>query len=825
MALNVLCLEMRRYLGGLMFVRSLLVLSLPSLMSCSLFFGFLGNQEECAASACSDDGRFSFFCQQGNLFTIDCGDNGCNVETGQCNQTCGDGFLQPLLGEVCDDENNAGGDGCRADCLGVEVCGDGLVDALENCDDGNNIDNDGCDADCSAPEVVQVEAGFGHSCALLDSGAVRCWGNNEFGQLGYGNTNVIGDDEFPFVAGDVNVGGRVTQISAGGEHTCALLETGNIRCWGNNNQGQLGYGNLTNIGDDDLPFVAGDVNVGAPVAHVSAGFLHTCALLDSGEVRCWGSGGSGQLGYGNVNNIGDTEEPASIGVVNVGGVVTQISAGGSHTCALLETGNIRCWGFNLFGELGYGNTNNIGDNETPASAGDVELGGAAFQISTGGNHSCAVLDTGNIRCWGVAGAGKLGYGNTNDIGDDETPASAGDINVGGSVFQIAAGAVHTCALLEEGKVRCWGQGFEGSLGYGNTTDIGDNELPFVAGDVNLGEPIAQLSADVHSCALLTNGSVRCWGRGLFGVLGYGDEDNIGDDEPPADIGNVPLFVPVCSDGNITFSTGEDCDDENLSNGDGCSSVCQVEPGFTCLGEPSSCRPIVCGDGLVDAPERCDDGNNNENDGCSSVCQIESGVACIGEPSVCHSIVCGDGFSDAAEQCDDGNLIDDDGCSSTCQLEGFGLDCLAGQTLVQLSSTDVPKAIPDNNQTGVTSFINVADNRSVRRVIVQIGNLTHTFDGDLRILLLSPNNTEVLLFDTRGGGGDNLIDALFDDACIAANGSVAGGSAPFTGCFAPESVLSVFNNQSANGQWRLKLVDTAVADTGTLNAWTLGLCVQ
>jgi cysteine-rich repeat protein len=239
----------------------------------------------------------------------------------------------------------------------------------------------------------------------------------------------------------------------------------------------------------------------------------------------------------------------------------------------------------------------------------------------------------------------------------------------------------------------------------------------------------------------------------------------------------------------------------------------------------SLTPTVCGDGVIAPGEQCDDINTAGGDGCSAGCQLEGGFACIGEPSVCHPIICGDGLIDGAEQCDDGNTLDEDGCSSICQIEGSGLDCPANQTLLQIASTDVPKAIPDDNPAGVVSVVNIADNRSVRRVIVQIGDLTHTFDGDLRLSLLSPNNTEALLFDNRGSGGDNLVNTLFDDACTTVDGPISSGAAPFTGCFAPESVLSVLNTQPANGQWRLKLVDTAVADTGTLNAWTLGLCVQ
>src|SRR5690606_21213234 len=160
------------------------------------------------------------------------------------------------------------------------------------------------------------------------------------------------------------------------------------------------------------------------------------------------------LGYGNTNNIGDDEHPATAGDVNLGGDVTQLAADSDHTCAVLKGGWVRCWGSNAFGRLGYGNTNDIGDDEAPASAGDVNVGGPVTQLVAGARHTCALLENGRVRCWGEGSGGSLGYGNTNTIGDDEHPATAGDVDVGGTVIQLAAGGWHTCALLENRRVRC-----------------------------------------------------------------------------------------------------------------------------------------------------------------------------------------------------------------------------------------------------------------------------------------------------------------------------------------------------------------------------------
>ncbi|MEM1269662.1 MAG: T9SS type A sorting domain-containing protein, partial [Bacteroidota bacterium] len=191
--------------------------------------------------------------------------------------------------------------------------------------------------------------------------------------------------------------------------------------------GRLGYGNQNDIGNNESPFTAGDVSVGAAVSQVSAGAAHTCALTSGGSVRCWGQGDNGRLGYGNQNDIGDNESPSSAGNVNVGTTVAQISTGASHTCAVTTAGGLRCWGDNFFGELGYANQDDIGDNESPLTAGDVNVGTTVTQVTAGSNFTCALTSAGQVRCWGAGGSGRLGYGNTNNIGDDEAPATAGDV--------------------------------------------------------------------------------------------------------------------------------------------------------------------------------------------------------------------------------------------------------------------------------------------------------------------------------------------------------------------------------------------------------------
>ncbi|ACY19173.1 RCC1 domain-containing protein [Haliangium ochraceum] len=294
-------------------------------------------------------------------------------------------------------------------------------------------------------KAVQISSRDGHTCALLEAGEVVCWGRSEGGALGYpsspedGQFLIVGDDETPADVGPVEIGGTAIQVAVGAKHTCAVLDTGKLRCWGKGDFGQLGYGNTDDIGDQDTPASAGDVPVGGDVIQVAAGGSHTCALLSDGTIKCWGRGNEGQLGYG-VTSFGSNEQagdeigdtPAELGTVDVGGTATQIVAGGKHTCALLDTGSVVCWGDDSGrGILGYAIPNLIvGDDETPASVGAVSLGGTATSIAAGGFHNCALLTSGALSCWGYNQAGQLGYGNTDTVGDTEAPADVGNVALG-----------------------------------------------------------------------------------------------------------------------------------------------------------------------------------------------------------------------------------------------------------------------------------------------------------------------------------------------------------------------------------------------------------
>ncbi|MFP5362038.1 MAG: RCC1 domain-containing protein [Thermoleophilia bacterium] len=430
----------------------------------------------------------------------------------------------------------------------------------------------------SSPEAGYLDTGRYQSCGVMApagaqpaSAPLRCWGYGGAGQLGNASPAIVGDDETPSSIDPVDFGPNrsVVAVSAGDFHTCAILDDESVRCWGFGGNGRLGYGNTETIGDDESPALAGPVNLGPgrTAKSISAGSAHTCAVLDNGTVRCWGYNLDGRLGYNNLLAIGDDEAPAAAGPIDFGDGRTAkaVTAGGFHTCAILDDDTVRCWGFGAAGRLGYGNVDDVGrgcvqvnatcepspDVPRPDTVGPVDLGPGrtAKAITAGGFHTCAVLDDDSARCWGFAGAGRLGGGNEFSIGDNETPGSVPtiDVGTGRTVAAISAGNEHTCAVLDNGDVLCWGNGEFGRLGYAATSPIGDVQTPGSVGPVALGagRTATAISAGYeHTCARMDDGSVRCWGYGANGRLGLcRGGTSVGDDETPATVAPLDLGQP------------------------------------------------------------------------------------------------------------------------------------------------------------------------------------------------------------------------------------------------------------------------------------------
>ena len=375
-------------------------------------------------------------------------------------------------------------------------------------------------------KAAEVVIGGGHTCAIMTDRTMRCWGRGEFGQLGYGDTESLGDDEPAGAGGLVSVPGRVVQATAGEDHTCAVSDRGQVRCWGRNRRGQLGRGGRDSMGDDETVSEMSSVEINERAISVAAGYAHSCAVTEAGNLFCWGANEAGQLGYGDTNDYGSLprERPAARGPVPLGAKATAVAAGAKHTCALLEGGEVLCWGRGDAGQLGRGDNRSWGDTpqRLPSSGTRVALGGPAVAITAGDLHTCALLADGTARCWGYGWDGRLGTGNTRNLGDDEAVSSSPALRFSTAVTSISAGAQHTCLTTAAGEVSCFGRGTNGQLGRGNADDAGAEFAASALPTIQLGEKLratAVAAGSRWSCAVFGT-SLRCWGEnGLSNQLG------------------------------------------------------------------------------------------------------------------------------------------------------------------------------------------------------------------------------------------------------------------------------------------------------------------
>lgn len=287
--------------------------------------------------------------------------------------------------------------------------------------------------------VVAVNAGTVHTCALTTAGGLKCWGFNLFGTLGAGN-NIDSNVPLDVVGLDTDV----AAVSSGDGHTCALTMAGAVKCWGSNTQGQLGNGTNAN---SNVPLDVAGLDSG--IVAITTGYNHSCALTAAGGVKCWGRNAEGQLGNGN-NNASNV--PVDVSGLDSG--ITAINAGRDHTCALTAAGGVKCWGYNIVGGLGNGqNVNsNVPVDVTGLDSGIAAVGGGDF-------HTCALTTAGGVKCWGYNAYGQLGEGSNNN---SNVPVDVSGLDSG--MVAVAVGAFHTCALTAHGGAKCWGRNDLDQLG-------------------------------------------------------------------------------------------------------------------------------------------------------------------------------------------------------------------------------------------------------------------------------------------------------------------------------------------------------------------------
>ena len=339
---------------------------------------------------------------------------------------------------------------------------------------------------------MAVASGGWHTCGLTQGGAVRCWGWNNYGQIGDGTPTW----RLSPVA-VVGLGAAAAIATGGGDHTCVITTGGSAWCWGQNGQGQLGNGTTTNR---TLPAIVTSPITGWDA--IEAGTTHTCAVTTLGGARCWGWNNTGQLGDGTT-----TTSSTPVTVSGLGSGVTAITAGHAHSCAITSAGALWCWGSNGYGQLGDGTTT---DRLTPVAVSGLDRGVVA--VSAGYGHTCAVTGAGAVLCWGWNNYGQLGDGTTTDR---LTPTAVSGLGSGGE--DVTAGGFHTCALAASGAMSCWGSNMYGQVGDGTTV-----QRATPAAVTGLGSEVAGITAGLYqTCARTDAGSALCWGRNDHGQVGDG----------------------------------------------------------------------------------------------------------------------------------------------------------------------------------------------------------------------------------------------------------------------------------------------------------------
>ncbi|HEY3821388.1 MAG TPA: hypothetical protein VGL81_29680 [Polyangiaceae bacterium] len=500
-----------------------------------------------------------------------------------------------------------------------------------------------------------VAEGEFHSCALMADGSVQCWGDNSDGELGNGTTT---NSSTPVAVSGLS---GATAIAASVYDTCALVSNGTVECWGDNQYGELGDGTSTN---SSTPVAVSGLS---GVVAIAAGSFNTCALLSDGTVECWGLASLGGLGDGTTSGPdacgGYPCSTTPVAVSNLTGVKA-IAAGNGHACALLSDGTVQCWGYNFYGELGNGTSTN------PTTPVAVSALSGATAIAAGGYETCALVSGGTVECWGSNPHGELGSG---AIGSDScggSPCSTTPQVVAGlsgvtavGVGNSSAGPEYACALLSNGTVECWGDNYDGELGNGTTTTstspVPVSELTGVTA-VSVG--------GYQTCAIRPGASEECWGFNGDGELGDGTTTSSTTPVAAAEA-CTPGPCTVTAPSNGTLGTCQ----VSLASGTSCQVACNS--GFQVSGAATSCV-----NGTLTSTQTCGSDSctvTAPSNGTLGTCpgSLASGTNC--------QLACNTGFqlTGAATSCAYGDLT-----AQTCGADSCTVTAPTNATLGTCPST-------------------------------------------------------------------------------------------------------------------------------------------
>ena len=352
-------------------------------------------------------------------------------------------------------------------------------------------------ADQSTP-IISVGENYGCS---LNLDVIKCWGKGNWGQLGNGDT---ADKVSPNTV-DFTFGKYPVKISTGNQHACSVMNDNTAYCWGYGGRGALGDGSTDYNMIPTLVNFNNNFQSSNIVRDIYTSYEHTCAILISGDVSCWGGNNWGGLGIGVTSQMELSPAP----IVNLGAnkTATSLSLGAHYTCALIIDGNVSCWGVNNYGQLGNGN---YLESYSPSTI-TFENNRSAVAISSGHYHSCAILDNGSVSCWGGKNYAQIGGSSMCISSGCASPVHVSDFG-NNNALKIFSGYRQSCVVLDNGEVLCWGTNFDDS-------QISLLPMPIM---VNNSLTITDLSiSSDFNCAVFDNGHSSCWGRGASGQFGDG----------------------------------------------------------------------------------------------------------------------------------------------------------------------------------------------------------------------------------------------------------------------------------------------------------------
>lgn len=342
----------------------------------------------------------------------------------------------------------------------------------------------------SKGSFVQTATGSTWSCGLTKAGGVKCWGTNSTGVFGTGATGSTALRPVSVVGAESGI----NAISAGANSICAVTMAGSVKCWGLNNNGQLGLSTTTSQSSTPLT-IAGL----SGVADIKVGGSSVCALTSNGGVKCWGSNSSGQIGNGSTGGV--VTAPADVSGLQSG--VKQVAVGNTHACAVLSDGTAKCWGAGSYGALGDGTTQ---AKNTPVTV--TAVSETIVKISAGSLYSCAVLGNGSVKCWGDNAKRNLGDGSFSSSYSVAAKTATGVVGA----KDIFTSSYTTCAILSNNTSMCWGTNDKGQ----NAEGYASTYRPTPTASKGMTDIKSMAPSTNHGCATLLNGSAMCWGSSVLG---------------------------------------------------------------------------------------------------------------------------------------------------------------------------------------------------------------------------------------------------------------------------------------------------------------------